>query len=153
MFAELEEHLTSKNALILGIGDRACGDNGIGSYLAKRLQGRLAIPVIDAGTLPEKSLAAIESSGADLALIVEAADFGASPGEISIFELDHLKELGVLTLTAHLPLLLNVIPKQKRPRGLLIAVQPAAVSGRTLSAEGRNALDGLEHIFLQLFKK
>jgi hypothetical protein len=36
---------------------------------------------------------------------------------------------------------------------LLIAVQPGSTTGNVLSSEARNALDGLEQLFLQLFRK
>jgi hydrogenase 3 maturation protease len=152
MFAELQAQISSRNPLILGVGNPAHGDDGIGPYLVKRLLGKVTIPVLDAGSVPEKSLAIIESSGVDLVLIVDAADLGATPGEISILELDQLKDLGVSTHTANLSLLFNIIPKNKRPRGLLIAVQPGSTTGKVLSTEVRNALDGLEHVMLQLFK-
>jgi len=153
MFAELQERITSKNVLLLGVGNRARGDDGIGSYLVRRLQKKISIPVIDAGEMPEKSLALIECSGADLVLIVDAADMGVAAGEFSLLELDDLKNMGVSTHTANLSLLFNIIPKQKRPQGLLIAVQPGSTSGDVLSTEARNALDGLEQLFLQLFRK
>ena len=153
MLVELQDYLVGSKPLILGIGNRANGDDGVGSYLIKRLQGKLTIPVVDAGSIPEKSLVSVESSGADLVLIVDAADFGGNPGEISMIELDQIKGAGVSTHTANLSLLFNIIPKRKRPRGLLIAVQPGCVSGKMLSVDVRNALDGLEHVFLELFGK
>jgi len=153
MLAELQKRIAGKNVLMLGVGNRARGDDGIGSYLARRLQKKIDIPVIDAGEMPEKSLALIESSGADLILIVDAADMGVTPGEFSLLELDNLKNMGISTHTANLSLLFNIMPKQKRPHGLLIAVQPGSTSGNQLSSEARNALDGLEQLFLQLFRK
>ena len=110
MFAELQERNTRKNVLILGVGNRARGDDRIGSYLIQRLQRKINIPVIDAGEMPEKSLALIESSGADLVLIVDAADMGVTAGEFSLLELDDLKNMGVSTHTADLSLLFKIIP-------------------------------------------
>jgi Ni,Fe-hydrogenase maturation factor len=43
--------------------------------------------------MPEKSLALIESSGADLVLIVDAADMGVTADEFSLLELDDLKNM------------------------------------------------------------
>ena len=140
MFIELQERIASKNVLLLGVGNRARGDDGIGSYLVRRLHKKINIPTI-------------EASGVDLVLIVDAADMGVSAGEFSLLELDELKQMGVSTHTANLSLLFKIIPQKKRPYGLLIAVQPGSTSGNILSTEARNALDGLEHLFLQLFKK
>ena len=153
MLAELQEQTSGKNVLILGVGNRSRGDDGIGSYLARRLSRKVTVPVIDGGDVPEKALSSIETSSADLILVVDAADFGATPGEISLLELNELKGYGVSTHTANLALLFNIIPAKKRPRTLLIAVQAGSISGKTLSPEVRNALDGLERLFRQLFKK
>jgi hydrogenase 3 maturation protease len=153
MFDELQERISGKRILILGVGNRLRGDDGVGSYLVKRLKKKLSIPMIDASDVPENYIGPIESSGANLVLIVDAADFGASPGEIALIELDQLKDVGGSTHTANLSLLFKVIPKEKRPDALLVAIQPASTeTGRGLSEAVRDSLDGLEHLFIQLFK-
>ncbi|MBI5838701.1 MAG: hydrogenase 3 maturation endopeptidase HyCI [Chloroflexi bacterium] len=152
MFDELQTHIADKKVLLLGVGNRLRGDDGIGSYLVKRLKKKVNIPLIDAGDVPENYIGPIETSGANLVLIVDAADFGANPGEITLVELNQLKDFGVSTHSANLALLFKVIPKEKRPDALLVAVQPKSTeTGRGLSEAVRESLDGLEHLFLQLF--
>ncbi len=153
MFDELQTHIADKKVLLLGVGNRLRGDDGIGSYLVKRLKKKVNIPLIDAGDVPENYIGPIETSGANLVLIVDAADFGANPGEITLVELNQLKDFGVSTHSANLALLFKVIPKEKRPDALLVAVQPkSTATGRGLSEAVRESLDGLEHLFLQLFR-
>jgi hydrogenase 3 maturation protease len=152
MFDELQERVTGKKILILGVGNRLRGDDGVGSYLVKRLKNKLSIPMLDASDVPENYIGPIESSGANLVLIVDAADFGANPGEIALIELDQLKNFGASTHSANLSLLFKVIPRDKRPDALLVAIQPASTeTGRGLSDAVRDSLDGLEHLFIQLF--
>jgi hydrogenase maturation protease len=86
-------------------------------------------------------------------LIVDAADIGGKPGDITLVEVDKIRNFGISTHTANLSLLFMVIPQEKRPDAVLIAVQPGSTeSGRGLSDAVRDSLDGLEHLFLQLFK-
>jgi len=153
MFNEIRERVNGRKVLLLGVGNRLRGDDGVGSYLVKRLQKRIRIPVIDAGDVPENYIGPIESSGANLVVIVDAADLGAQPGEIALVELGQLKDFGVSTHSANLSLLFKVIPKEKRPDALLVAIQPGSTeAGRGLSDAVRESLDGLENLFIQLFK-
>ncbi len=154
MLDEIQSRLMNKNALLLGVGNRARGDDGVGTYLVRRLKKRVRIPLIDAGDVPENSIREIEASGANLVLIVDAADFGASPGEITLVDLENIKDFGVSTHTANLPVLFKIIPKKIRPEVLLVAIQPGHTStGKGLSEAVRESLDGLENLFYSLFKK
>ena len=154
MLNELQSRIENKNVLLLGVGNLQREDDGVGSYLVRRLQKKIRIPSLDAGDVPENYIKQIETSGANLLLIVDAADFGAAPGEIALIELKDLKKMGGSTHSANLPLLLEVIPKNKRPEALLVAIQPGATgSGKGLSEPVRNSLDGLDALFVGLFKK
>ena len=154
MFDELQTRTANKNVLLLGVGNRQRQDDGVGSYLVRRLQKKIRIPSLDAGDVPENYIKKIEASGADFLLIVDAADFGANPGEIALLELGDLKKMGGYTHSANLPLLLDVIPKNKRPEALLVAIQPGSTgAGKELSEPVRNSLDGLDAMLVGLFKK
>ncbi|MBK8616630.1 MAG: hydrogenase maturation protease [Anaerolineales bacterium] len=153
MYEELQARIADKNVLLFGVGNRQRGDDGVGSYLLKRLQKKIKIPLLDGGDVPENYIGQIEASGANFVLIVDAADFGASPGEIALIELSDLKKIGASTHSANLSLLLKVIPKDKRPETLLVAIQPGSTSpGKGLSEAVRNSLDGLDSLFVRLFK-
>lgn len=154
MFDELTARIEDKNVLLLGVGNRSRGDDGVGSYLIKRLQKKVGVPVLDAGDVPENCISRIESSGANMVLIVDAADFNANPGEIALIDFADIKKIGVSTHSANLDLLFKVIPKSRRPETLLVAIQPGFTStGNGLSEAVRDSLDGLESVFITLFKK
>lgn len=147
MCEDLQSRTADKKVLLFGVGNRQCRDDGVGSYLLKRLQKKPSIPVMDAGDVPENFISQIESSGANIVLIVDAANFSASPGRIALIELSDLKKIGASTHTANLSLLLKVIPKNKRPETLLVAIQPESTSpGKGISEAVRNSLDGLDSI-------
>ena len=154
MFDELNARIEEKNVLLVGVGNRSRGDDGVGSYLIKRLQKKVSIPLLDAGDVPENCISKIESSGANMVLIVDAADFNANPGEIALIDFADMRKIGVSTRSANLDLLFRVIPKSRRPETLLVAIQPGSMStGKGLSEAVRNSLDGLESVFVSLFKK
>jgi len=154
MYDELNSRIENKNVLLLGVGNRSRGDDGVGSYLIKRLQKKVTIPLLDAGDVPENFIAQIESSGANMVLIVDAADFNANPGEIALIDFADIKKNGVSTHSANLDLLFKVIPKNRRPEALLVAIQPGSIeAGKGLSEAVRDSLDGLESVFVSMFKK
>ena len=154
MYEELKSRIEDKNVMLLGVGDRSRGDDGGGSYLIKRLQNKVKIPMLDAGDVPENFISQIESSGANMVVIVDAADFNASPGEIALVEFSDLKRFGVSTRCANLDVLFKIIPKNKWPDVMLVAIQPGDESpGMRLSEPVRTSLDGLEYLFKRLFKK
>lgn len=53
MFDELQTRTANKNVLLLGVGNRQRQDDGVGSYLVRRLQKKIRIPSLDAGDVPE----------------------------------------------------------------------------------------------------
>jgi len=152
MLEELQRRTRDKKVLILGIGNRLRGDDAVGSILAERLMEKLDVPIIDAGDVPENYLGPIETSGADLVLVLDAADLGASPGDLSLIEMSQLKQMGVSTHTVNLALLFRVIPSAKRPEAVLVAIQPEHLeTGRDLSRSVDIAMKDLERLFIQLF--
>ncbi len=152
MIDELGPRLENKKVLILGIGNRQRGDEGIGCFLIKRLQGKVSVPLIDGGLVPEKHLRAIENFCPDVVLIIAAARIpDAAPGDMALFQLDELRAAGVSMPAADLFLLFKVFPKEFHPETLVIAVQPETDDHRGVSDSVRVALDGLEALCVELF--
>jgi hydrogenase 3 maturation protease len=152
MLAELRDRINHKNVLILGLGNRARGDQGVGSALVGRLQGRVYVPLIDARDMPESYLRPIEAAHADVILVVDAAELGTRPGQIALLELDQLRSSGVSTHTANLGALFRLIPAEVRPEVLLVAIQPASDgAGPGLTSAVRQSLEGLVGLFVELF--
>ena len=154
MIEELQQRTQNKKVLILGIGNRLRGDDAVGSILAERLSKKLDIPIIDAGDVPENYLGPIEASGADLVLVLDAADLGVRPGDLSLIEMNRLKDMGVSTHATNLALLFKVIPQARRPDAVLVAIQPEQTgAGLGLSRSVDIVMKGLERLLVQLFKK
>ncbi len=155
MIDELTQRVESKKVLLLGVGNRLRGDVGLGCFLVNRLKGKVDIPMIDGGNLPEKYLGSLEASRPDLVLVAVAADVpDAASGDITLVELDQLQMMNVKTRSADLSLLFRFIPRKSRPDVLLITVQPdnELQDRKGVSDSVRVALDGLEALFVELFK-
>jgi hydrogenase 3 maturation protease len=154
MLEKLQLRIQGKKVLILGVGNRLRGDDVVGSILAERLGKKLNIPIIDAADVPENYLGPIEASGADLVIVLDAADLGASPGDLSLVEREQLKEIGISTHTGNLALLFKVIPQARRPEAVLVAIQPEQTGAdRGLSRSVEMAMEGLERLLIRLLRK
>ena len=148
-FEDFRLLLEGKKLVIVGVGNRRHGDDGLGPAMIDRLRGKLDVPLIDAGDVPENSLGPIEAARADLALVIDAADLRAAPGDLALLELDQLGEMAVSTHTVNLGALFKVIPPKRRPRVFVLAVQPETTApGSGLSLAVRSALDGIESLLL-----
>ena len=150
MFAELGLRLTGKRILLLGVGNRLRGDDAVGSLLVEYLQGKVDIPLIDAGDVPENYLGPIEDSGAEVVLVVDATDMGANAGDIAIFDIEQVQEKFVSTHTANLGLMFKVIPPEKRPQVIVLGIQPGNMElGQGLSEPVQATLERLEEVFIE----
>ena len=76
-YEEFREKVEGRQVLILGVGNRSRGDDGLGSRLAERLKGKIKVPLIDTGSVPENFLSRVEASHADLVIVVDTADLRA----------------------------------------------------------------------------
>ena len=154
MLTELKSNLEGKRILLLGVGNRLRGDDAVGSLLLERLQGKVNVPLIDAGDVPENYLGPIEESGAELVLVVDAADMRAKVGDAGLFDLGQVRGMSVSTHTANLGLLFQVIPPETRPKVLLLGIQPENMEfGQGLSDPVRATMESLVEMLVLLLSK
>ena len=151
-YDEFRLRVDGRKVLILGVGNRSRGDDGLGSYLADRLKGKLNVPLLDAGSVPENFLRQVEASQADLVLVLDTADLRAAPGDVALLELSQVSDMAISTHTVNLQLLFKVIPASRRPKVLVLAVQPeTTVDGTKMSLTARLAMQGLESLLRGMF--
>ena len=151
-YEEFRQRVEGRKVLILGVGDRARRDDGLGSYLAERLRGKINVPLLDAGSVPENFLRQVEASQADLVLVLDTADLRATPGDLALLELSQVGEMAISTHTVNLQLLFKVSPASRRPKVLVLAVQPETTgTGTKMSLTARLAMQGLESLLRGMF--
>lgn len=77
-----------RKLLVLGIGNTLLSDEGAGVHALRRLQAsaqaRDGVEYLDGGTLSFTLAGPIEDSAA--VLVIDAAEFGAEPGTVRLFE-------------------------------------------------------------------
>ena len=154
MLAELQSKLAGKRILLLGVGNRLRGDDAVGSLMIERLKGKVDIPLIDAGDVPENYLGPIEESGAEVVLVVDATEMGANAGDIAIFDIEQVQGTSVSTHTANLGLIFQVIPPEKRPQGILVGIQPGNMElGQALSEPVHATMENLAKMLVNSLPK
>lgn len=129
----------------MGVGSPLRKDDGFGPLVVSELKrlGFNKYPLLDAGTTPENYTGKIIALNPELLLIVDAADFGAKPGEAALFEPDQIllkgfstHDLSLKTFAAYL--------KERLPqlRIVVLGVQPLAVGfGEGISLPVKKTLD------------
>jgi len=135
----------------MGVGNTLRGDDGFGPALVERLAGRTRAVCIDAGTTPENQTAPVLRARPDAVIVLDAADFGGEPGELSLIEAGRISECGGATShSMSLRLLADYLTGETGARMALLAVQPADTRfGKPLCARVAEALDAAASAILE----
>lgn len=146
----LKEHLRGR-VVILGIGNTLKSDDGIGSILASRLKEKVSFTVYDAGPSPENYLGKIIKDKPDTIVIIDAVDFGGSPGEFRVLEGQGLRTTNLFsTHNASLSLAINYLQSNLKADIIILSIQPKNLAfGQNLSPEAAKTLDTLEKFFYE----
>ncbi|MEI6630985.1 MAG: hydrogenase maturation protease [bacterium] len=145
MLSHLKAHLSGK-VIILGIGNTLRSDDGAGSILANRIKDKVSFKVFDSGPTPENYLEKIIKENPDNILILDAADFGGSPGEYRVIEADELRTVNFFsTHNASITLTINYLKSSIKADIIILIIQPKTiVFSDILSEEVSKTLDFLE---------
>jgi hydrogenase 3 maturation protease len=131
-----------KKVLIIGIGNRLKGDDGVGSIIAEKLKEKIReenLFVIDAENAPENYTGKIKEISPELLLIIDAVDFNSYPGDFRIFEIDEIKDTTVSTHNFSISLLKKFI---KVDEIYLLGIQPENISfGENLSERVKKSVE------------
>jgi len=118
------------DTLILCIGNREGGDDGIGPYIAKRLKSDSPHDIVlDCGTTPENYTGIIKQQKPKTLILIDAAEMDLSPGEIRIIPKE---KLGTMHLSTHgipLSVLIQYLEKEV-PHIILIGIQSETMQGK-----------------------
>ncbi len=143
LFEQLEKLRDSKT-LIVGIGNTLKSDDGAGPLICEQLKDNISAEVIDAGTVPENYIQKIIKKAPQNLLIIDAIDFGASPGDIKIFETDQISSLVISTHTLSPELFVNMIRQEIETAVYFIGIQPAQTTlGEPVSEKVDHAIGSL----------
>jgi len=139
------ERFLEGRVCLLGMGNRQWRDDGAGSLIAEALQSCPLFDVIDAGCVPENYLETVAGKNPDAILMIDAADFGGTPGEVRLIETKNVAQSGLSTHAGSLRMLAKYLRIRTGARIALLAIQPADCSaGDSLSPEVAQAAQYLQ---------
>jgi hydrogenase 3 maturation protease len=135
--------------ILIGIGNTLRNDDGAGAILAGRLNGRVPFAVIDAGITPENYLGKIIRENPDRIILVDAADFGGAPGEITERKPKDFKTANFYTThNSSLTLAVSYLQEHLQSEIRILLIQPKDISfGDKLSPVVEGAVQKLEEWF------
>ncbi len=140
--------LASGKVVVVGMGNTLRADDGAGSLVAERLRERYPDVVFDAAQAPENYVAPIRRADPDVVVLVDAADFGGSPGEVRAATADDVEGLMMGTHAAPLSMFMRVLKDETGADVMLLAVQAATT---TLGGEmTREVADAVGKLLSQL---
>ncbi len=145
--------------LVLGIGNAMKGDDGIGPYVAARLDATCRGPArhpdvqpaprvtaLDCGTTPENYTSVVRRMRPELLILVDAAHMGLEPGDYRIIPAERAGALGLSTHSMPLSMFMSYV-SDLACRIILIGVQPATmVLGQGLCGQVAASADRLVEI-------
>ena len=124
------------------IGNDLCGDDGVGVEIAHRLAGEVAWRVYNAQTAPESFLMKIVTSKPGSVVVIDALDFGAEPGAVTVADASRLSGQGPSTHGPAPLAFLKSLAMMHTCRRALIGIQPRQTEvGQGLSAPVAEAVD------------
>lgn len=129
--------------ILLGVGNRLSGDDGIGPSVARRLQGSCDWLAIDCGSAPENVTGLVAREKPDLVVIIDAARMGLEPGSIRRLPLGETDRMLVSTHGLPLAFLFERLQELTK-RLVFIGVEPKDLAfGEGLSPPVGTAVDEL----------
>jgi hydrogenase 3 maturation protease len=133
--------------LIMCIGNRDGGDDGIGPYIADTLERESQNDiVIDCGTTPENYTSVIKRKKPKILILIDAAEMKLPTGAIRIIPKEKLGTMHISTHGIPLSILITYL-ESKVERIIVIGIQPKRMSGtlsRTVKKSGDHLIDILK---------
>ncbi len=126
---KLRERLLGR-VCVVGVGNRWRGDDGVGPSVIDARDGEAPGVWIDAGVAPENHLERIARPDPDTVLIVDAVDFGGSPGECRLIEPAALDNVVISTHAGSLSMISDYLRARCSARVDVIGIQPERIDPR-----------------------
>ena len=144
--------LRGSTTLIVGIGNTLKGDDGVGPLLCQQLEGKTCAELIDAATVPENYIQPIIKKAPQNLLVIDAIDFGASAGTISIFRPERLNSIVISTHTLSPRLFVDMITEAIKVNAYFVGIQPGQTQlGQPVCPQVSEAVQWLVRTLAEIF--
>ncbi|MBA4349211.1 MAG: hydrogenase maturation peptidase HycI [Thermodesulfovibrio sp.] len=134
--------------LIITVGNSFRTDDGAGPYIAKNIsKPPRNIVVLDAGDKPENVIDKAIEIRPSKTIIIDAADFGGTVGEIRLIPEDSIPDNTLTTHTFPLRIVARIIAEDTGSEVFFIGIQPRSMEfGEELSLEVKESADEIINI-------
>ena len=122
--------LLAGRVCIVGVGNRQRGDDGAGPRVIEARCPETRGTWLDVGVAPENFLEPIARTNPDTVLIVDAVNFGGSPGECRLMDVTAMHTIVVSTHAGSLSLVSDYLRARTGARVNVIAIQPKTIAAR-----------------------
>jgi hydrogenase 3 maturation protease len=120
--------LPPEKALILGIGHRLKGDDGVGPFICDLIKDRVKAEVLDVGSAPENYIGPIVALKPTAILVVDAANFGQEPGSFTLLAREELATTLASTHTPSWQLFYDTLVQHLQLSAYFLGIQPASTA-------------------------
>lgn len=142
------------SVLLIGTGNTLRGDDGAGPSLIALLEGKVMASLLDAGEVPESYFSRIQAVRADTIVVIDAADFGAAPGDLAVLEAEAIAECGISTHQMPMNLFFHFIKGDRNIEVFAIGIQPAQIGfGESMSPAVEASVQALADLLQDLLPK
>jgi hydrogenase 3 maturation protease len=143
---------------VLGIGNELNGDDAAGVWLVRRLQSLLpqspSLLCLDCGQVPENAAGVLRRFQPALVLLLDAADFGGSPGEIRWIDPQDTSGFSASSHSLPFSVLSRYLIKEIHCEVGLLGIQPSSLEfDAGLSSQVRNTCAVLQKELVSLFSE
>jgi len=97
-----------KGYMLMGLGNRWRGDDGVGCFIAENFQSDDWY-VLDCGTAPEHFISIVEKNRPRYLVIVDTAQMNLKPGEFRVIPPEKIDEFSLTTHNISLSLLISYL--------------------------------------------
>jgi hydrogenase 3 maturation protease len=150
--SEIEKRI-KRPVAIIGIGNILRGDDGLGSrFIGLLKENCVKAALFDCGTAPENYIFPILATSCETAILVDAADLGATPGEVRVIGLDAVANIGFSTHNPSPRLFADLLRTARSDLNIfVVSIQPkTTLLGQPISSEVLTSMELLRDIFLQV---
>jgi hydrogenase 3 maturation protease len=143
---------TDIKTVIVCIGNTLKGDDGAAVELYHKLAGKIKAELIDAGTVPENYIQRIIKTRPQTIVLIDAVDFGATAGQIKVFEPEQIPEIAASTHVMSLRFFSDILKRESNSRIFLVGIQPKQLDlAKPLSDSVLQTVTELAELFIELF--
>ena len=132
----------------LGIGNELNGDDAAGVWLARRLISLIPqsekLLILDCGQVPENAVGALRRFKPNLVVLLDAADFGGTPGEIRWIDPQDTSGFSASSHSLPFSVLAGYLTREFKCDVGLIGIQPSTLEfDAGISSPVKNVLGSL----------